>query len=233
MLLKEIGKYKASPDSKSDQLIQVPKCDTCGTYEACGDRASAAAANTVTITGFVFDGVTYSITPTLVTAPATIASLINAQIKKIEIDPVIEVKYDGTTLSVNHIGDGTLTSVTRSVGGTLATTRYCIETVICLHEIDVEGTVAQVINGSLSAALASNPYTYTGVPATDTAKAATLKTDMQTALTAVGQAYDSVNVIVDNASGRFNVKVNVIGSAFTTQIGTQKFVVGDCISELR
>lgn len=233
MLLKEIGKYKASKDSKSDQLIQVPKCDTCGTYDSCGDRASAAAANTVTITGFVFDGVTYSITPTLVTAPATIASLINAEIKKIEIDPVIEVKYDGVTISVNHIGDGTLTSVTRSVGGALATTRYCIETVICSHEIDVEGTVAVVVNGTMSAALATNPYNYTGVPATDTATAATLKTDMEAALTAVAQPFDSVTVLVDNTSGRYNVKVNVIGSTFTTQIGTQKFVVGDCISELR
>jgi hypothetical protein len=139
MKIQEYGQLSANPAADPNTIARFQACD-CDPTATCQDLGSQALADTVTVTGIVYTGETYTFTtPIVVTSTFAIAQAINAVIEQYETDPVIQVSYAGGALRVEHWGAGALTSVITS-GTNVTMARECVREVVCTYTFSVTET---------------------------------------------------------------------------------------------
>lgn len=124
-----------------------------------------------------------------------------------EFNVYLTVDYDGANLTVSHIGRATVKTITFDDASTLVSTRKTSTRLSSDYTIALAGVTSSIVSGTGSAVLANTPYNFVAVPATDSATATTLQSDMATALTALGFTYSAVAVVVDDLNNVFRVTV--------------------------
>ena len=109
------GFWRANPDANNTNAARVQDYDTPGTNQK--DTATVTTSARTNFTGFEYtgkDGETRTITG--LTIPKADGDLIKwailDEIKKDEVDPVIEVDADSSSCQISHYGSGTLVAVT-------------------------------------------------------------------------------------------------------------------------
>lgn len=198
MNITEYGQLKANVNA-DDSFVAVPSCSSFSTA-GCQDKGSATLGNTVRVTGFTFDGVVTTLgTSILVTDPQAIQEAIEAVIAEKEINVYVRVEYTGGKLYVTHRGQKTLSAVTYNTPGTITLTRTCTTASYCdfVATAVPEGLVSLEVDGVSED---FDPGTYT--------TAAQFKTELETLLTAVGLAYDSVTVVDGTAANTYDVTIS-------------------------
>lgn len=157
---------------------------------------------------------------------STLKQFVSAVASIYEVEPVVIVAYDGTNLTIRHYGSGTISAASKSAGAANTVTRCCTLVSLFVYKASVEGAFETLYLNDLSAneVMANTPYDYAGVPATDAATAAQLKTDVEAALTALGVNYIKVSVTVDEIAGAFVIEYS--STDLTTYIeGTKPFTL--------
>lgn len=110
------GFWRANPDALNTNAVRVQDYDTPGTNQK--DTATVNTSSRTNFTGFEYtgkDGTTRTITGLAIakTEGDLIKWAILEEIKKDEVDPVIEVPTaSSSSFVVNHYGSGTLVAVT-------------------------------------------------------------------------------------------------------------------------
>lgn len=110
------GFWRANPDALNTNAVRVQDYDTPGTNQK--DTATVNTSSRTNFTGFEYtgkDGTTRTITGLAIakTEKDLIKWAILEEIKKDEVDPVIEVPTaSSSSFVVNHYGSGTLVAVT-------------------------------------------------------------------------------------------------------------------------
>ena len=133
------GKLAANPAARVDAAARMLKCE-CTETKACQDLGTQTLADSVTVTDFVYEGVTYTLdTALLVTNVEGIAAAFNAVIEQFEVEPIINVKYEGGDLIVEHWGAGTLSSVVTS-GTNVTMARECETEIVCKYSFSISET---------------------------------------------------------------------------------------------
>lgn len=224
----EYGQITANPNKRdSENLVEVAKCDSFAA-NPCKDSGSATLGGGVSVTGFTFNGVAVTLDSAIaVTDPAAIQKAIEDHIAKTHFNVYVRVEYTGGDLIIKHIGQGTLSAVAHDTPGSIALTRECTVISLCEYAASIEGDAGPIGDGTSTSALANTPYNYSGTPATDATTAGTLKTDMETALTALSVDYESVAVTVDDTLGAFLVVVNAKKNTVIYN-GTNRFQESNC-----
>ena len=205
MDIRKIGLKRANPLARKDNNTRLSECtDALG----CRDQGSQTLADTVTVTGIVYDGVTYTLpTPTLVTDTVGIQDAIAEILGTYEVYPVVDVTY-GTALAVTHVGEGSLTSVVTS-GTDVTLTRVCDVEIRCDYvfsesaTFDLNGTEVEIDGASTST---------------------TVRTDILAVLVGVG--FKTVTVTED-PDGTFNVAVVAI-KGFTLEVDEIQVLGKNC-----
>ena len=209
--LERFGRVRSNPYAKSTNFVRFDdEICACAHLNACLDTVTKALAPNLTFVGFIFDGETF--TPAVPIPVSNVDGILEYLTTKIgikEFDLNIKVKSEGGNLVITHIGKLALTSVIFSDGAVNAS-RVCTIEVHCEYKALVAGTIPPLNDGTTSEALANNPYNYTGDPVQDAAKAATLKTDVETALGTLGVAFDSVAVVPNTFDESFEVTVTAV-----------------------
>lgn len=233
--IRELGRLRANP--KADQQNNA-RLAVCAESDPCKDRYSGAVGGGVSIVSIVHEGVTHTFdSPIAVTDTAALKAAIenylqtntNAQ----EFNIRVAVTYSGGDLTVEHIGQTALTRLVTDVPSNLDTTRLCTIQATCRYELTAEGALADLSNdgGVTTDTLANSPYAYTGTAVTDAATAATLASDLETALGNLGQSYSAVTVTVNDVSGAFDIVIEA-PKGTTLDIDTVNvFSEGSCYEE--
>jgi hypothetical protein len=174
----------------------------------------------------VYFGETYTPSaPIPVTDVQAIEDFICTVLMKKEFDIIVNVKLEGTELTITHIGQGVISAITYSNGaGTV--TRICETAVMCEYKSLVVGTIQPLNDGTTSQALANNPYDYTGTNA-DITTASTLKDDIESALLGVGIAYNSVKVTVNVMAEAYEVSIKALDNT-KIYFGTKQLIACNC-----
>lgn len=109
------GFWRANPDALNANAVRVQDYDTPGTNQK--DTATVTTSARTNFTGFEYtgkNGETRTITGLAI--PKAEGDLIKwailDEIKKDEVDPVIEVDADSSSCEISHYGSGTLVAVT-------------------------------------------------------------------------------------------------------------------------
>jgi hypothetical protein len=221
--LTQYGREVANPESPITQLFRPLVC-RCEDVASCQDKAVRVAANTATVTAFTYNSIVTTLpVPLLVTDIAGIQKALSAVIEKYESNPIISVEYTSGSLIVKHIGFAAITSLTTSVGAATIT-RSCVIETVTVQSKNMQGT-GLVLNysynsGAVTSATLAGTYTTIDAPT-----AATLKTDIETALAAsitAGQV-KSVSVTPDVVQGYFIVKITGL-SGFDIFLASSRFV---------
>lgn len=224
----EYGQKIANPNKRDAvNMVELAKCSSFGA-NPCKDSGSAFRADSINVTGFTFDGVAVTLdTPIGVDEPAALKAALEDHISKTYFNVWVNVTYVGGVLTVDHIGQGTLSSIAHSNPGNITLSRACTVVSICEMVGFLEGASGPIGDGTSTEVLANTPYNYTGVAGTDATTAGTLKTDLETALTALSVDYKSVSVTVDDVMGAFYV---VIKAKKNTTIlnGSNRFTEQKC-----
>lgn len=203
----EWGLYRANPDAQDDNVMKLSNDCGCETAAACEDSFSGTIAEARTIKSITYDDVTYP-TSTGALAKDDLKAFIQGVIDGKEVDGHVEVIYEGTTLTVTHIGEGTLATITYDNDSTSSLTRKCnLKSVYVYADMNVVGTVGPLVYDGASQALANEPYAWSGTPATDATTAAQLETDLGTALTALGVPNYTVSVAVDTPNSQYTISL--------------------------
>lgn len=203
------GIERANPEARDTNFLRLQKCDP--TASPCLDYYEGAQAGTDTMVSVTIDGTAYPLTTTTTLSQvgvwkAEIEALL-ADGTPEEINVIVRAAHDGTDLSFEHQGVKVISAITTS-GGAIALTRECAWSGHADYTISVSGAATQLSDGTNSAALATGTYSWTGTPATDTATAATLKGDIETALGALTVSFVEVTVKVDNVNSEFDVTIH-------------------------
>ncbi len=206
--LEDFGRVRSNPQAHRPNFMRFDnEICACPGLKACLDTVTKTVVANTTFVGFTFDGETF--TPAVAIPVSNTSAILDFIVDKIgikEFDLNIKVNLNGTTLTITHIGKLALTAVIFSDGTTTAS-RACVIEVHCEYKALVVGTVAPLVNGANSATLANNPYDFAGVPATDSATAATLKTDIEAALATLTVPYDSVTVTPNVMDESFEIAI--------------------------
>ena len=200
-MLKELGKKRANPYACKTNALKLSACP-CAELGTCKHSFEGAVAAVRGIAGVIFDGVTHLVkdkymntTMISVSDLDKVREFIRGSICDKEFNLSYSYEYDGTTLTFQHIGQLKFEGFVLDDATELLTTECCTIVNVTHYETYVVDTIPDLtINGSVQA-LANNPYAFSGVPATDEATAAQLKTDVETALAAAGYVFESVSVI--------------------------------------
>lgn len=203
------GLFAANPAARVDGAARFLKCD-CDSPKGCQDLGTQALAGSVTVTGIIYEGVTYNFDGILVTATQDIAAAINAIIEQFEVEPIILVNYGGGALTVEHWGAGALTSVITS-GTNVTMVRECVTEIVCTYGFSVSET-----------------FTFNGesITISGASTATTIKTAIEAEID--GEAgYKSV-VVTEEPAGTFNVIVYAVRGTVTTVNGNE-IAQGTCM----
>lgn len=215
--LNEQGRYRANPYADSDNSLRLVDDCSCDTAKSCQDLFSGTVAGARTVASITYNGVVYP-TPTGTLAKDDLQAFIqgilvsrtetDGEDRETEVDPYVLVTYEGTTLTVEHIGQGTLSLITYDNDDTSALTRVCdLFNLYKYNAIGVVGTVGPLMWMGQSEALANEPYAYTGTSGTDAATATQLQTDLGTALTALGVPNATAAVAVNDTDSNYTVTI--------------------------
>lgn len=185
------GKFAANPAARTDAASRFLKCD-CDPADGCQDLGTQTLADSVTVTGFVYEGVTYTLDAAInVQNGSDIAVSLNDVIEQFEVEPIITVAYTNDDLIVEHWGAGTLSEVITS-GTNVTMARECETEIVCKYSFSVSATFT--VNGeSITVSGASTPTT--------------IATEVGDELEGAG--YKGVEVTED-PEGTFNVVVSAI-----------------------
>lgn len=221
--LTQYGREVANPESPINQAFRPLACN-CEETPSCQDKATRAISSSGTVTAFTYNGITTTLSSAIVvTNTDAIQAAISAVIEKYESNPLIKVEYDGTTLTIKHIGYAALTAVTTSAGAATVTRSCVLETVETVTT-NKQGTNFPLIwsyNGAANST-ATLSGTYTTINST---VAGTLKTDLTTALaTPIGAGHiKSITVTADTVEGYFVIDVKCL-------VGFSLYIAGDLLT---
>ena len=228
---KQFGRLRGNALANPGNLAKLSADWCCGasSIPTCEDTYSATTNNALLVASIVIEQADGTLTTVLTTAPikqangkviadtfglipVTNPTLLQKFLWKAlelyEYDIKVDVTYSGGTLAITHIGKTKLKSITYSTGATVSTTRCCTLVALQVYKATVTGVVGDVTYNGDTAALANNPYDYTGVALTDAATATQLQADMATALDSLtGYTYERVEVSIANAAGGYSIKV--------------------------
>lgn len=224
--MRNYGTLVANPKADQDNAMRSPKCDPCTGIKMCQDTIEGDVPAGASLVGIVYDQVEEPLKFDAVDVTDNDAVLrsIYYCIKPCEKDISIGFTLDGASFSFTHIGQSTISGLIFSDGTTETTvdtaTRLCDLRNECTYRLNLVGEVADLSYAGNTETLANNPYDFTGTPATDLATAAQLKADIETALTALGQDFISVEVVADADSETF--QVDVLGD-INTLVGDKCF----------
>lgn len=203
--IKQIGALRANPEARIDNHLRLAKED-CGIREnSCQDSGSQSLADTVNVTGIVFNGTTFEFPAINVEDTEDVKIAIGAILNKYEVDPYISVEYAGGDLIVSHIGEGTLATVITS-GTNVTLSRECNAGVECVYSFEFVGALN--INGDVAS---ESPWAIG-----DAGADAEIKADVETlipnsvATVTVGDTLFRVDVV---APGGIELQVNGEGVA--------------------
>jgi hypothetical protein len=147
-----------------------------------------------------------------VTDAAKVEEWLTKVLELYEYDIYLRVSYAGGALTITHRGRAVLSAITFDNGSTMSEPTPCCEIVPIRvwKYVGVDQIGNFVFNGGTPAALANNPYEYTGT-STDLVTAATLKADVIDTLDGLvaddGYSYIDVEVSVNNAEGGYTIKI--------------------------
>ena len=203
--IKQIGALRANPEARIDNHLRIAKEDCGIRANSCEDAGTQSLADTINVTGIVYNGTTYEFPAINVEQPEDIKVAIGAILNKYEVDPYISVDYSGGSLVVKHIGEGTLATVITS-GTNITLSRECNAGVECVYSFEFVGALN--INGTDAS---ESPWAIG-----DAGAAAEIKTDVETlipdsvATVTVGDTLFRVDVI---APGGVEIQANGEGVA--------------------
>jgi hypothetical protein len=184
---KNRGGKIANPSAVKPNMVSAIDADQVGVNAKRDEVTLTTAGN---FTAFVFDGVTTTLdTPIAVASVAAIKTALEAVVGLKENNVWISVEYAGGDLTIKHDGQLRLASVACSdvsAGAQQATTLKATLASLLKYSTSAVGAISPLTIGGTTVALANTPYAHTGTPATDDATAATLATDLDTALAAAG-----------------------------------------------
>lgn len=226
----ELGQKIANPDAMADQMAQFTDCSVNGQLPAMDALTVTTSAN---VTAFTFNGVAVTLgTPIAASSVAALKTALLAEIEKYEHNPGLVVEYAGGDLTVEHIGQLTLSSLTLSVGGAQAFTRKTTLASVCQYKLEgAVDTISDIEFNGNAETLANEPYAYTGTPATDATTAGTLATDIATALTALSITATDIVVTVNNDLEGFDIsfKSQKLNAPIRAAGAGTIFLEGSCI----
>lgn len=219
----EWGLYRANPDAQDNVLKLTDEC-SCEAAAACQDYSTGTVADARTVASITYDGVVYP-TPTGALAKSGLQAFIQSIIDTKEVDGYVKVTYVGTTLTVTHVGEGTLSVITYDNASTTSLTRCCTLLSRYINEpLSVVGAVGPLEWGGDSVALDNTPYAHTGTLLDDNATAAELEEDLGTALTALGVPGYEVTVTNDTVNSKYIITL-ITASGDPVKIGDVYFEV--------
>lgn len=212
---RDLGRKRANPYARKDNNLKLDDCP-CTADDVCQDiLTSATIAGTEVITQVVFNGVTYLPTEdvktpggeVVMTAPGTITAAdtdeLQAWLEAIanvwEFDVYITVEHSSTTLTVEHYGALTLTSITTNAPETITGARCCALVDVFTNTVTVDdGTITEITVDGISSDLDTGAYA-------DGDDLAQLVTDVKAELTALGVAWSDVTATYDADEGEFTI----------------------------
>jgi hypothetical protein len=212
---RELGKARANPYARKDNNL---KLDDCLDADTCMDTlTSATIAGTEVITAVVFNGQTFLPSADVETpdgevimkAPGTITAADTAELKAwleaiaktAEFDVYITVTHDTTTLTVTHVGQKTLTSITTDAPETITGSRCCLLYDVFTNSISLAGgAIATITVDGVDASLDTGTY----ADGDDTAQ---LVTDIKAELTALSIPFSSVTATWDAGDSEHDVVI--------------------------
>lgn len=220
------GLLRANPDAQAANNLKLAVCQPCTETLPCLDYYESAATSGHAVTAVSIDGVSHTLTSSTVTSLDWVDQIrtLLATGDNQEIDVYFNANYEFGVLSVEHIGRRTINSLTIN-GSAVSFTRQCNTAVFCSNQATVEGSVAALSDGTNSDSLSGGTYNWTGTAATDAATAASLRSDIITALTNLSITYFYVKVKVDNTNEGFKVTIN------RRKDGTRLYLGGNLMAE--
>lgn len=219
------GLLHANPNATETNFLKLQACDPCNSTAPCLDYYEGAVTLTNTMVSVTIDGTAYPLTTTtqvqnVDTWVAEVKALLLSGTTE-EINVIVRAAYSGGVLSFEHQGVKTISAITTS-GGAIALTRECDKSAHADYSISVVGTIAALNDGTTSDALDNNPYAFSGTPATDAATAATLATDIETALGNISASFVSVTVTVNDIDEDYDVVIHRKQDGTYLYFGTER-----------
>lgn len=243
----EFGRKKANPHACYTNNLKLDRnpC-ACTNDKVCQETFSGTLNTAATLVAATFDGVRYTtamgvenLAGEQLHKPAVIlandAKAMDKFLRMVyntkEFDPYCGVTITGTTVEVVHIGACELTSLEFDNNGTpvvwASPVRCCEIAAIKDFRLSVVDAVPDFsYNGSAHTPTPAT-YAWTGVAATDTATAATLKAQVEAALTALGVQFNTVTVTVNNVIEAYEIAYH---SSNTTPITSNAVPFVECDS---
>lgn len=212
---RELGKTRANPYARKDNNFKLEDCDPADT---CMDTLeSATIAGTEVIASVVFNGQTFLPSEDVETpdgevimkAPGTITAADTADLKAwleaiaktAEFDVYVTVEHDTTTLTVIHVGQKTLTSISTDAPETIDGSRCCLLYDVFTNEISVPAGAATTLTvDGVDAALDTGTYA-------DGTATTNLVDDIKSELTALGVPFSSVTATFDSGVSEHDVVI--------------------------
>lgn len=208
------GQLRANPEATNTNFLKLAKHDPENTNVPSLDHYEGAQTGTDTMLSVTIDGTVHALTTTtqlseVETWVSEIENLLGEGHTgdKEEINIIVRAAHDGTDLSFEHQGMRTINAITTS-GGAINLTRVSTKSPHADYSASVVGAVANLNDGTNTAALGNNPYNYSGTPATDATTAGTLKADIETALGSIGASFVSVAVTVNDVNENYDVVIH-------------------------
>lgn len=212
--LRTAGQKRANPKARIDNNLKLPLDIAALSGQ---DTLAYTTASSTAVTAWTYDGVVYPLTGVTANDSASIKAQIYATLRGLEIRPILKVSYAGGQFLLTHVGGAAISGVT--IGGTSrTTTRKTTVAAYCDSVINVVGSVTPLGVDAGSNAV-SGTYAFTGTSATDLTTAASMKTAIETAITALS-APITVKVVPDNVAKNFRVVFYGAASVVVTLQGT-------------
>lgn len=194
-------------NSKKDNStlgITIAAKDTvcCSERQICRYRIISDFTNS--ITSINLDGTDYTLTATdSTTFRIQLAAIFESQGYSEIQSRGIRIEQDGTDSIINIYTDATITTYTDITVNTVDT--FCEELYISRHYKSFLTNLAAISVNGTSYNLATGVYIYTGVTATDTTTASTLRADIETVLATSNTLYDRVRTSITGGVYTFSI----------------------------
>jgi len=243
--ISEKGKTRANPKANADNNFRVDAenahltqngQDSATFTVTPGDNFVSMVCNGETITftepipvinaGALRDAVSSHLLGTQVEGSTHVPNNTTAQENRVHV----RATYDSGTddFYFEHIGDFTIASLTTDNPATHNLTRSTTIAALCNLTNNLAGSIANLNDGTSTFVMPNTPYNYTGVPATDAATAAQLKTDVEAGLAALSISYTSVTVEASTALLAYVITINGVPNDKTIYAVTSKFTAAKC-----
>lgn len=243
----ELGQKIANPNQNPTNFFKMAVMCGCDEITPCQDKLEVtltAIQQGLSIQSIVIDGVTYNLDEPVSTILAKeIGTSIATQFLKVETCVSVCATFDESSslLTIEHIGQTALESITLSDNTVLTTTRCCVLAINTKYQGFINGTSNVISSNGVDCPLLGD-YTYdTPVDPADpadpavianNATAATLLSDFESCLTTLGLENTNVSVEVsDNDAGyvveyfsQDSKKISVGGVDFQNCGASKEFV---------